>query len=88
MQDGAITRLAISQDERYIGFANGRGVVTATGCDQALAVTSSSKEHAGNEVTAIVWSGNMLFTGDDVGKISVLYLQNFIVSMMADFRLT
>lgn len=54
-------------------------------CDQSLSGGHSvvtSKEHQGNEVTAMVWSAsNMLFTGDDVGKISVLQMQGFIVSL-------
>lgn len=28
----------------------------------------------------MVWTANMLITGDDVGKVSILQLQNFIVS--------
>lgn len=83
LQDGPITRLAISTNEKHIGFANGKGMVTVTECDQTLSrnySTTSSKEHLGNEVTAMIWSGNMLFTGDDVGKISALHLNTFIVS--------
>ncbi|XP_028169202.1 Hermansky-Pudlak syndrome 5 protein homolog [Ostrinia furnacalis] len=85
-KDGAITRLAISAAEKHISFANGRGIVTVTACDQSLSGGHSavtSKEHQGNEVTAMVWSANnMLFTGDDVGKISVLQLQSFIAKTM------
>ncbi|XP_026751662.2 BLOC-2 complex member HPS5 homolog [Galleria mellonella] len=81
-KDGAITRLAISPDEKHIGFANGKGVVTVTACDQSIGggyLTVTSKEHQGNEVTAMVWGrNNMLFTGDDVAKVSVLQLQSFI----------
>ncbi|XP_030022555.2 Hermansky-Pudlak syndrome 5 protein homolog [Manduca sexta] len=84
-KDGAITRLSISTDEKHVGFANGRGVVTVAECDQSLNAghsTVTSKEHQGNEVTAMVWNNNMLFTGDDVGKIAVLQLQNFIAKTM------
>ncbi|XP_026491839.2 BLOC-2 complex member HPS5 homolog [Vanessa tameamea] len=84
-KDGPITRLAISSDERHIGFANGKGVVTVTECEQSLSgnfSTTSSKEHQGNEVTAMTWSRNMLFTGDDIGKVSILQLQNFIAKRM------
>ncbi|XP_059046698.1 BLOC-2 complex member HPS5 homolog [Achroia grisella] len=81
-KDGAITRLAISSDEKHIGFANGKGVVTVTACDQSISggySSVTSKEHQGNEVTAMVWGrNNMLFTGDDVAKVSVLQLQSFI----------
>ncbi|KPI98165.1 Hermansky-Pudlak syndrome 5 protein-like [Papilio xuthus] len=79
-KDGPITRLTISSDEKHIGFANGKGTVTVTGCDQTLTgshSSTSSKDHHGNEITAMVWSGNMLFTGDDVGRVSVLQLQSF-----------
>ncbi|XP_068622956.1 BLOC-2 complex member HPS5 homolog [Battus philenor] len=84
-KDGPITRLAISTDEKHIGFANGKGVVTVTGCDQTLSgghSSTASKEHHGNEITAMVWSGNMLFNGDDVGRVSVLQLQSFIAKTM------
>ncbi|KAJ0172644.1 hypothetical protein K1T71_011783 [Dendrolimus kikuchii] len=84
-KDGAITRLAISTDERYIAFANGRGIVTVTACDQSLGTHSpiSSKEHQGNEVTAMAWDiNNMLFAGDDVGRVSVLQMQSFIAKTM------
>ncbi|XP_063366151.1 BLOC-2 complex member HPS5 homolog [Cydia amplana] len=81
-KDGAITRVAISKDEKHIACANGRGIVTVTDCDQACAHTVTSKEHAGNEVTAMAWSGNMLFAGDDVGRISVLHLHSFIAKTM------
>ncbi|XP_045504733.1 Hermansky-Pudlak syndrome 5 protein homolog [Colias croceus] len=84
-KDGPVTRLAISADEKHIGFANGKGMVTVTECDQTLSrnySTTSSKEHLGNEVTAMIWSRNMLFNGDDVGKISVLQLQSFIAKTM------
>lgn len=83
LQDGTITRVAISPDEKYIGFANGRGIVTVTACDQSLGAHSAviSKEHQGNEVTAMAWdTNNMLFSGDDIGRISVLQMSNFIVS--------
>lgn len=44
--------------------------------------TVTSKEHQGNEVTYIVWSNsNTLFASDDVGRISILQLQSFIVSL-------
>lgn len=83
-QDGAITRLAISVDEKHIGFANGRGIVTVTATvDEPTGSHSlvTSKEHQNNEVTSMIWrAGNMLFCGDDVGRISVLQLQSFIVS--------
>ncbi|XP_004922844.2 BLOC-2 complex member HPS5 homolog [Bombyx mori] len=84
-KDGAITRLSISADEKHVGFANGRGVITVSGCEQgpnALHSVVTSKEHQGNEVTALAWSGNMLFSGDDVGKIAVLQLQSFIAKTM------
>nr|QHN70707.1 pink [Limenitis arthemis astyanax] len=83
-KDGPITRLAISADEKHIGFANGKGFVIVTACEQTLSgySTTSSKEHLGNEVTAMVWSKNVLFTGDDTGKVSVLQLQNFIAKRM------
>lgn len=83
-KDGAITRLAISTDEKHIGFANGRGLATIAGCNQSLSGSHSvSKEHQGNEITAMIWSTNhMLFMGDDVGKISVLQPQNFIAKTM------
>ncbi|KAM3965957.1 WD40 repeat domain-containing protein pink [Aphomia sociella] len=85
-KDGAITRLAISPDEKHIGFANGKGVVTVTACDQSIGggySTVSSKEHQGNEVTAMVWGrNNMLFTGDDVARVAVLQLQSFIAKTM------
>ncbi|XP_034836585.1 BLOC-2 complex member HPS5 homolog [Maniola hyperantus] len=80
-KDGPITRLAISPDEKHIGFANGKGFLTVTECDQSHSngySSTSSKEHQGNEVTAMVWSRNMLFAGDDVGKVSVLQVQGFI----------
>ncbi|XP_014358797.2 Hermansky-Pudlak syndrome 5 protein homolog [Papilio machaon] len=80
-KDGPITRLTISSDEKHIGFANGKGMVTVTACDQTLSgghSSTASKDHHGNEITAMVWSGNMLFTGDDVGRVSVLQLQSFI----------
>lgn len=76
--------MAISKDEKQIGFANGRGLATVTECNQSLSgghSTVVSKEHQGNEITAMIWStSHMLFMGDDVGKISVLQPQNFIVS--------
>ncbi|KAJ8728643.1 hypothetical protein PYW07_006339 [Mythimna separata] len=85
-KDGAITRLAISTDEKHIGFANGRGLATIAGCNQSLSSSHStnvSKEHQGNEITAMIWSSShMLFMGDDVGKISVLQPQNFIAKTM------
>ncbi|XP_041969422.1 Hermansky-Pudlak syndrome 5 protein homolog [Aricia agestis] len=84
-KDGPITRLAISIDEKHIGFANGKGIVTVTGCDQLHSggySSTSSKDHSGNEVTALIWSRNMLFSGDDIGKISVLQLQSFIAKTM------
>ncbi|XP_035443018.2 BLOC-2 complex member HPS5 homolog [Spodoptera frugiperda] len=85
-KDGAITRLAISKDEKQIGFANGRGLATVTECNQSLSgghSTVVSKEHQGNEITAMIWStSHMLFMGDDVGKISVLQPQNFIAKTM------
>ncbi|XP_075982031.1 WD40 repeat domain-containing protein pink [Anticarsia gemmatalis] len=85
-KDGAITRLVISPDERHIGFANGRGLVTVAACNQSLSGSQStvtSKEHQGNEITTMIWSNNhMLFTGDDVGKIAVLQPQNFIAKTM------
>ncbi|XP_013195508.1 BLOC-2 complex member HPS5 homolog [Amyelois transitella] len=81
-KDGIITRLAISPNEKHIGFANGKGAVSVTECNQSLSgghSTTTSKEHHGNEVTTLVWGrSNMLFAGDDVGKISVLQLQGFI----------
>ncbi|KAJ2945342.1 hypothetical protein O0L34_g9433 [Tuta absoluta] len=80
-KDGPITRLAISSNEKHIAFANGRGIITVTACDQSLSgghTTVTSKEHQGNEVTTMVWSGNNLFTGDDIGKIAVMQLQSFI----------
>jgi hypothetical protein len=83
LQDGTITRLAISSDEKHIGFANGKGIVTVTPCDQSLSSSHSvvtSKEHQNNEVTAMFFTTNMLFTGDDIGKIAVLQLRNFLVS--------
>ncbi|CAB3232094.1 unnamed protein product [Arctia plantaginis] len=85
-KNGAITRLVISPDEKHIGFANGRGLVTVAGCNQSLSgnqSTVTSKEHQGNEITAMIWSASrMLFTGDDVGKISVMQPQNFIAKTM------
>ncbi|XP_053616190.1 BLOC-2 complex member HPS5 homolog [Plodia interpunctella] len=85
-KDGTITRLAISPDEKHIGFANGKGIVIVTECNQSLSgghSTTISKEHQGNEVTSMVWGpGNMLFAGDDIGKISVLQLQGFIAKAM------
>ncbi|RVE53023.1 hypothetical protein evm_002321 [Chilo suppressalis] len=85
-KDGAITRLAISSDDKHIGFANGRGVVTVTACKQSLSgghSTVTSKDHQNNEVTAMTWGDtSMLFTGDDVGRISVLQLQGFIAKTM------
>ncbi|XP_049878334.1 Hermansky-Pudlak syndrome 5 protein homolog [Pectinophora gossypiella] len=84
-KDGAITRLAISTNEKHIAYANGRGIVTVTECEQALSGGHSSvasKEHQGNEVTSIVWSGNNVFSGDDVGRISVLQVQSFIAKTM------
>ncbi|CAK1589080.1 unnamed protein product [Parnassius mnemosyne] len=84
-KDGPITRLAISTDEKHIGFSNGKGTVTVTGCDQSLSggySSAVSKEHHGNEITSMVWSRNMLFSGDDVGRVSVLQLQSFIAKTM------
>ncbi|XP_011568552.2 Hermansky-Pudlak syndrome 5 protein homolog [Plutella xylostella] len=85
-KDGAITRLSISPNEQHIGFANGKGMVTVTECEQSLSgahKSVSSKEHSGNEVTYLIWSGNsMLFSGDDVGKVSVLQLPTFITKSM------
>ncbi|CAH2087943.1 unnamed protein product [Euphydryas editha] len=84
-KDGPITRLAISSDEKQIGFANGKGFVTVTECEQSLSgsySTTSSKEHQGNEVTAMTWNRNMLFTGDDTGKVSILQLKSFIAKRM------
>ncbi|CAH2235856.1 jg9862 [Pararge aegeria aegeria] len=84
-KDGPITRLAISSDEKHVGFANGKGILTVTECDQSQSngySSTSSKEHQGNEVTAMVWTRNMLFAGDDVGKVSVLQLQSFIAKTM------
>ncbi|KAL4713472.1 hypothetical protein ACJJTC_010457 [Scirpophaga incertulas] len=85
-KDGTITRVVISTDEKYVGFANGRGIVIVTACDQSVSGSNSavtSKEHLNNEVTALAWSmRNMLFCGDDVGKISVLQLKNFIAKTM------
>ncbi|XP_072945316.1 BLOC-2 complex member HPS5 homolog [Epargyreus clarus] len=84
-KDGPITRLAISADEKYVGFANGKGIVTVIECDGALSggnTSAASKEHQGNEVTAMVWSRNILFAGDDIGRVSVLQLQNFIAKTM------
>ncbi|XP_032522951.2 BLOC-2 complex member HPS5 homolog isoform X1 [Danaus plexippus] len=81
-KDGPITRLSISPDEQYISFTNGKGMVTVTRCDQNLSGYSSHMKHHGNEVTCMVWSNTMLFTGDDVGKVCVLQLQNFIAKTM------
>ncbi|GBP89431.1 Hermansky-Pudlak syndrome 5 protein homolog [Eumeta japonica] len=78
-KDGAITRLAISPNEKHIAIANGHGVVSVCSCDQNSGHSSIlSKEHHGNEVTAMVWGTNNIFIGDDVGKVSVLQLPNFI----------
>ncbi|MFH4980948.1 hypothetical protein AB6A40_007657 [Gnathostoma spinigerum] len=86
-KDGAVTRLAVSPDEKYLAVANQKGPVTITsltndGHSSALLVTNNC--HVGtdndgitNHVTEFCWSSDSsrLYAGDRKGQVSCTRVQ-------------
>ena len=84
MQDGSISQLAISPDEKLIGFATVKGTVVIV--ERNSSVTNNRvtqcTEHQGNQITCLLWnsSNNEMFIGDDPGRVSVLHVSLFLVN--------
>jgi WD40 repeat protein len=85
MQEGSITRVSVSPDEKFFAFATVKGTVCILEKSRSLKVRriQMSLEHQGSGITALRWnvSGNELFVGDDCGRVSVISASPFVVSI-------
>jgi WD40 repeat protein len=81
-----VSRVAISPDEKLIAFASVRGTVcvlqraeTGTGAR----CLNRSTEHGGADVTALCWveHSDQVFAGDSQGRLSVINVSLFMVSL-------
>ncbi|CAG2056326.1 unnamed protein product [Timema podura] len=85
-QDGAITRLSISPNEKMFVVATLKGVVCVLERNEGRGARRVlvSNEHQGSEVTALQWnsSSSEIFIADDVGRVSVLTVSLFTTKTM------
>jgi hypothetical protein len=85
LQEGSITQVSISPDEKFFAFSTMKGVVCILERSQSLKVRriQLSAEHHCSEVTAMQWNlcSSELFVGDDSGKISVISASASVVSI-------
>jgi hypothetical protein len=89
LQDGSVTQVSVSPDEKFFAFSTMKGVVCLVERSQSLKVRriQMSVEHQGSEVTAMQWNlcSSELFVGDGSGKISVVSASAFVVSITLQY---
>lgn len=85
MQEGSVTQVSVSPDEKFFAFSTMKGVVCVVERSQSSKVRriQMSVDHRGSEITAMQWNlcSSELFIGDDSGKISVVSASAFVVSI-------
>jgi len=87
LQDGCISKLVISPDERILAYATNKGAVILVEHNVLQSSSAAAKklqisnEHVGSEVTALQWNAESseLYIGDNVGRISLLCVSVFTV---------
>lgn len=82
VQEGPVTRVIISPDEKWFGFSTARGtscVLEHNGSSVNRRILSSV--HEGRVVTALQWnnSSSQLYLGDNSGQISVISVASYLV---------
>nr|CAD7439798.1 unnamed protein product [Timema bartmani] len=86
VEDGAITQLSISPNEKMFVVATLKGVVCVLERNEGRGARRVlvSNEHQGSEVTALQWnsSSSEIFIADDVGRVSVLTVSLFTTKTM------
>uniref|UniRef100_A0A0A9X6F3 RING-type domain-containing protein n=3 Tax=Lygus hesperus TaxID=30085 RepID=A0A0A9X6F3_LYGHE len=81
-KEGAVTKVCMSKDEKFIAFSTARGIscVYEWNIDDKAKLINKSLEHSGYTITELVWSDtcNQLYVGDNVGRLSVINVSMFM----------
>lgn len=82
-QEGAVSHVTISPDEKAIILATTRDTVCLVSLKPAPRLIAVSTEHMYKQITCLCWNKNSteVYIGDAVGRISVMVLSIFTVSL-------
>lgn len=82
MQEGTVTQVLISPDEKAIALSTKRGSVCIISLKPSVKLLLVSNEHIGKIVTCLCWNDKSteVYVGDDHGKISTIFLSIFAVN--------
>lgn len=82
IQEGSVTHISISPDEKLFGFSTLKGTVCLVEVNNKNVDIQVYNEHVGSLITAMKWNeqSDEMFVGDSTGKLSVVINANFIVS--------
>jgi len=78
-----VSRVAISPDEKTVALATNRGTVCLVSLKSTPQLIAISMEHMYEQITCLCWNNNNteIYVGDAVGRISVMVLSIFTVSL-------
>lgn len=82
-QEGVVSHVTISPDEKTIALATTRDIVCLVPLKSTPRLTAVSTEHIYKQITCLCWNKNSteVYIGDAVGRISVVVLSTFTVSL-------
>lgn len=82
LQEGVVSRLAISPDEKTVALATTRGTVCVVSLKSTPQLMAVSTEHICKQITYLCWNNNSaeIYIGDEAGTVSVMILSIFTVS--------
>lgn len=89
-KEGPVNHIALSSDEKLIAFSSLKGVTCIIEIqDGDYRVINRSVEHVGSAVTSLLWSKetNKLYIADNIGRLSVINVSLFLVSIFYNFIL-
>ncbi|GJQ77281.1 p [Trypoxylus dichotomus] len=75
-KEGSVTNVVISPDQKNIALSTSKGLILVSEncfCDNNLQYQIYT-QHEGNIITAMKWYSNDLYSGDNIGQISVISL--------------
>lgn len=86
-QEGAAVYVVISPDQKNIALSTNKGlIVIVQNCFTENNVQYQVySQHEGNVITAMIWSVNDLYCGDNTGHVSVISFTNILVMYIQYF---
>lgn len=82
-KEGVVSRVTISLDEKTVALATTRGTVCLVSLKPTPRLIAISTEHMYEQITCLCWNNNSseIYIGDAVGRVSVMVLSIFTVSV-------